>query len=72
MCTAVPEVVMGGYDIPDFYLPLLREKRLGGQEGITAHTSTFVTTSGMALLPDEAKLLVGEILEVTYAPLIPS
>ena len=31
---------------------------------ITVHASTAVTTSGMAVLPDEAKLLVGEILEV--------
>ena len=34
--------------------------------------STAITTSSMAVLPDEAKLLVGEILKVTYPPLIPS
>ena len=45
-----------------------------GGKGITAHTSTAVTTSGMAILRDETKLLVGEILEVilttfNYPPL---
>ena len=33
-------------------------------KGITAHTSTSITTSGTAVLPDETKLLVGEIFEV--------
>ena len=52
---------MGRCDLPDLYLHLLREETGGRGEGITAHASIAVTTSGMAVLPDETKLLVGEI-----------
>ena len=63
----------GRYNLPDFYLPLLREEETRGEgKGITTHASTAVTTSGTAVLPDEPKLLVDEILAVTYPPLIPS
>ena len=37
---------------------------MGGQERLTGHASTANTTSGMAVLPVEAKLLLGKILEV--------
>ena len=33
---------------------------------LTEHASTADTTSGMAVLPIEAKLLVGEILKVIF------
>ena len=36
------------------------------------YASTMKTTSSMAVLPGEAKLLFGEILEVNYPPLIQS
>ena len=39
-------------------------RRPGGQERLTRHTSTADTTSIMTVLPVEAKLLVGKILEV--------
>ena len=41
----------------------------GGQERLTGHACTADTTSGMALLPVEAKLLVGKILEVNSSTL---
>ena len=55
---------MGGYDLPDLYLPLLNEEETRGGKGITAHASTAVTTSSMAVLPDETKLIIGDKFEV--------
>ena len=44
----------GGYNLPDLYLPLLRERLIG-------HAPTADTTSSMMLLPEKAKLPVGKI-----------
>ena len=35
-----------------------------GGKGIIAHGSTAIITSGMAVLPDETKLIVGDLLGV--------
>ena len=57
-----------GYDLLDLYLTLLREEetRGRGRERLIVHASTVVTTSSTAALSVEAKLLVGEILEVIF------
>ena len=49
----------GGYDLPTF----AERGDQGGRKRLTAHATTAVITSGMAVLPVEAKLLslVGEI-----------
>ena len=51
---------------PTWPLPTLAEREgdLEGQERLTGYTFTADTTSGTAVLPVEAKLLVGEMVEV--------
>ena len=51
----------GGYDLPELYLPLWREETMGNWDRVTGHASTANITSGMAVLLEEATLLVVEI-----------
>ena len=60
----------GGYDLQDLYLTFAEGAGYQGvQERLTGHASTADTTSGMALLHEEAKLLLGEIQEVNSVTL---